>query len=100
MANKKEHTIISASTGEQIKPGEAPVQHTIQPAAPVGNAKPLRIGAVLLWVAAIALEVLAAWQIIQLANLNAAGIPAPGSKLWIIICPSSATSSRTSPIGH
>lgn len=85
MAKKKEHTIISASTGEEIKPGEAAVQHTIQPAAPVGNAKPLRIGAVALWVAAVVLEVLAAWQIIAIANMNGAGIPTPPARLWIVI---------------
>ena len=96
MAKKKEHTIISASTGEEIKPGEAAVQHTIQPAAEVGSAKPLRIGAICLWAAAIVCEVLAVlvlfgkihmtflplmWQLIVLIVLDAACVIA-GAQLW------------------
>ncbi len=85
---KKEHTIVSASTGQQVKPGEVVAQteqHTIVQAAPVGNAKKLRIIAVVLWVAAIVLEVLAVWQIFQIANLSKAGIAVPGLKLAIVI---------------
>ena len=90
MAKRKEHTIISASTGQELKPGESAVPqaqttHTIQQAAPVGNARTLRIVAVILWVAAIVMEVLAAWQIIRAANLNSAGIAVPSSARLIII---------------
>ena len=96
MAEKKQHTIISASTGEQVKPGEAPAQHTIKPAAPVGNAKGLRIGAVCLWAAAIVFEVLAVlvlfgkihmtflpvmWQLIVLLVLDLACVIV-GSQFW------------------
>ena len=61
MAEKKQHTIISADTGAEVKPGTSPKPqaHTVKPAAEVGNAKGLRIGAVILWVAAIVFEVLA-----------------------------------------
>ncbi len=54
---KKEHKIVSASTGEAVKPGKRPaasaaVQQT-------GNATGLRVGAVILWVIALVFEVLA-----------------------------------------
>ncbi len=57
MAEKKEHKIVSASTGQAVKPGKKPaatasVQQT-------GNATGLRIGAVVLWVVALIFEVLA-----------------------------------------
>ena len=96
---KKEHTIISASTGQQVKPGEVVAQtetHTIHQAAPVGDAKPLRIGAVVLWAAAILFEVLAVlvafgkisltflpqmWMLIILIVLDLACVIA-GSQLW------------------
>ncbi len=68
MAEKKEHKIVSASGGEVKKPKVKPaaesapqtVQHTIKPAPEKGNPTGLRIGAVVLWVLAIAFEVLAA----------------------------------------
>ena len=96
---KKEHTIVSASTGQQVKPGEVVAQtetHTIHQAAPVGDAKPLRIGAVVLWAAAILFEVLAVlvafgkisltflpqmWMLIILIVLDLACVIA-GSQLW------------------
>ena len=62
MAQKKEHKIISADTGEQVKPGAAPkpqASPNLKPAKEVGNPKPMRIGAVCLWAAAIIFEVLA-----------------------------------------
>ncbi len=49
MAEKKQHTIVAADGGE-VK---------IKEAKPVGNATGLRVGAIVLWVAAIAFEVLA-----------------------------------------
>ena len=56
---KKEHKIVSASSGEEVKPGAVKPRPAMTQAAPVGNATGLRIGAVVLWVAAIAFEVLA-----------------------------------------
>ena len=55
MAEQKQKKIVSATTGEEITPGKRPVTQ----AAPVGNAAGYRIGAVVLWVVAIACEVLA-----------------------------------------
>ena len=57
MAEKKQHTIVSASTGENVTNKPRPQAA----AAPVksGNATGLRIAAVLFWVVAIAFEVLA-----------------------------------------
>ena len=70
-AEKKEHKIVSASTGEQVtsKPagGKKPVVHE---AAPVGNASGLRIGAVVLWVVAIIFEVLALLVVLGKINLH------------------------------
>jgi amino acid permease len=63
MAEKKEHKIVSASDGKAAKkPAAAPgtVQHTVKPAAPKGSAGGLRAGAIVLWIAAIVFEVLAA----------------------------------------
>ncbi|MEG2653946.1 MAG: hypothetical protein RSA17_10235 [Ruthenibacterium sp.] len=62
---KKVHKIISATDGTQIekstaaKPAAATetVQRTVKDAKPVGNAGALRIGAVVLWVAAILFEI-------------------------------------------
>lgn len=61
MSEKKEHKIVSASTGAQVskKAAAASSQVAKKPAAPVGNATPLRIGAILLWLLAIGFEVLA-----------------------------------------
>ncbi len=50
---KKKKTIVSASNGKETS------TRKVKTAAPVGNATGLRIGAVVLWVVAIALEVLA-----------------------------------------
>ncbi len=52
-APKKKKTIISASDGKET------TARKVKEAAPVGNATGLRIGAAVLWVVAIALEVLA-----------------------------------------
>ncbi len=61
MAEKKQHTIVSASTGEKVKGKPASA------AAPVktGNGTGLRIGAVLLWILALACEVLAVALILE-----------------------------------
>jgi len=73
MAEKKQHTIISANTGEAVKPGTSPVTHTVKPAAEVGNAKPLRIGAVILWALAIVFEVLAV--LVAFGKINLTFLP-------------------------
>jgi len=80
MAEKKQHKIVSASTGEQVtgKPasGKKPVIHE---AAPVGNASGLRIGAIVLWVVALIFEVLA--LLVVLGKLNLHFLPT----LWQLI---------------
>ena len=100
MAQKKEHKIVSATTGAEVKPGEAVPKpegaHNVKPAAPVGNAKGMRIGAVCLWIAAVIFEVLAVlvlfgkihmtflpmmWQLILLIVLDLACVII-GSQLW------------------
>jgi len=55
MAEKKEHKIVSASGGEVRRPGG----HSVKPAPEKGNAGGLRAGAVVLWIFAIAFEILA-----------------------------------------
>ena len=69
MAEKKKHNIVSASSGQAAKPvsGKKPA---IQQAAPVGNATGLRIGAIALWVLAIAFEVLAILVVLGTLNFN------------------------------
>lgn len=96
MATKKEHKIVSASTGEEIKPGAVKPKPNMTAAAPVGNATGLRIGAVCLWVAAIVFEVLAllvvlgkldlkfmptVWQLIVFIVLDLACVII-GAQLW------------------
>ncbi|MCR5763619.1 MAG: hypothetical protein K6G00_09595 [Treponema sp.] len=61
MAEKKKHKIVSASTGQAVKPGKKPAAAIQQ----TGNATGLRIGAVILWVAALAFEVLAIALILE-----------------------------------
>lgn len=64
MAEKKEHKIVSASTGADITNKPRPAASA---AAGVksGNATGLRIGAVLFWIAALAFEVLAIALILE-----------------------------------
>lgn len=57
MAEKKKKRIISADDGTEVAAGSR--KKAAKEAAPVGNATGLRIGAVALWVVAIALEVVA-----------------------------------------
>ena len=54
---KKKKKIISADDGAEVKAGSK--KRPAKEAAPVGNATGLRIGAAALWIAAIALEVVA-----------------------------------------
>lgn len=53
MAEKKKHKIVAAETQEDVTP-----KKTVKDAKPVGNAKGLRIGAIIFWVFAVAFEVL------------------------------------------
>ncbi len=95
MAEEKKKKIISADTGEEVKPG-ASKKPAVKPAAPVGNATGLRIGAVVLWVFAIVFEVLAVlilagkihmtflpvmWQLIVMIVLDLACVII-GAQLW------------------
>lgn len=61
MAEKKEKKIISADTNQEISKEEieAKRKENYKQAKPVGNAKSKRIAAIILWVIAIAMEVLA-----------------------------------------
>lgn len=65
MAEKKEKKIVSADSGEKISNKEAARKsaekgtRATQEAAPVGNSTGLRIGAVLCWLGAFALEIVA-----------------------------------------
>jgi len=55
---KKKKKIVSASTGKEVKAGSRK-KATVKKAAPVGNATGLRVGAILLWLVALAFEVVA-----------------------------------------
>lgn len=61
MAEKKEKKIISADTKQEISKEEieAKRKENYKEAKPVGNAKSKRIAAIILWIVAIAMEVLA-----------------------------------------
>ena len=85
MADKKEHKIVSADTGEEtsVEAVEAAnkeaKEHKIKEAAPVGNATAYRAGAIGLWVLAIVFEVLAILTL--LGKLNVRFLPT----LWGLI---------------
>ncbi|MBR1758958.1 MAG: hypothetical protein IJ744_09580 [Lachnospiraceae bacterium] len=73
MAEKKEHKLVNAETGEALKQGEKPAKverPEMKEAAPVGNATGLRIGAICLWVVAILFEVLALLVVLGKLNLK------------------------------
>lgn len=60
MAEPKKKKIVSADTGKEVKAGSRKKSASRKKeAAPVGNATGLRVGAVILWLVAIALEVVA-----------------------------------------
>lgn len=90
MAEKKEHKLVAAAGGE------GKTEHKLQEAKPTGNASGLRIGAVLLWVAALVFEILAVlilfgkihmtflpvmWQLIIMLVLDLACVII-GAQLW------------------
>ncbi len=69
MAEEKKKKIISADTGEEVEAGSQK-KPTMQAAKPVGNATGLRIGAIILWVVAIAFEVLALLVVLGKLRIN------------------------------
>ena len=71
MAEKKEHKIVQAETGTSGK--------VIQEAKPVGNATGLRVGAIILWVAALIFEILA--YLVVIGKINLTFLP----QLWQLI---------------
>lgn len=111
MAEKKTHKIVSASTGETVKPGSKPkkpaqvkpaaeaepdAQPHVKPAKENGNPMVLRIVAIVLWLVAIVCEVLAVlilfgkinmtflpviWQLIVMIVLDLICVII-GSQLW------------------
>lgn len=67
MAEPKKKKIVSADSGKEVAAGS---KKKVKEAAPVGNATGLRIGAVALWVVAIALEVVAYLMLIGKINFT------------------------------
>ena len=59
MAEPKKKKIVSADTGKEVAAGSRKKKGNMKEAAPVGNATGVRIGAVALWVVALALEFVA-----------------------------------------
>lgn len=69
MAEKKTRKIVSASSGKEVEAGSQK-KVTYKKAAPKGNATGLRIGAVILWVLALAFEVVAVLILFGKINLT------------------------------
>lgn len=67
---KKKKKIVSADSGKEIEAGSLKKKGARKEAAPVGNATGLRIGAVALWLVAIAFEVVAVLMLNGKINLN------------------------------
>ena len=70
MAEAKKKKIVSADSGKEVKAGSLKKKGARKEAAPVGNATGLRIGAVALWLIAIAFEVVAVLMLNGKINLN------------------------------
>ena len=70
MAEAKKKKIVSADSGKEIEAGSLKKKGARKQAAPVGNATGLRIGAVALWLVAIAFEVVAVLMLNGKINLN------------------------------
>lgn len=66
MAEPKKKKIVDADSGKEVKAGS----RKKKAAAPVGNATGFRVGAIILWVVALAFEVLAYLVLIGKVNLN------------------------------
>ena len=69
MAEKKTKKFVSADSGKETAAPKTKAK-VVKEAAPVGNAKSLRLGAVGLWVLAIVMEVLALLVVIGKINLK------------------------------
>ncbi len=69
MAEEKKKKIVSADTGEEVDINNIQ-KPAAQAAAPVGNATGLRIGAIILWVVAIAFEILALLVVLGKVDLK------------------------------
>lgn len=67
---KKKKKIVSADSGKEVAAGSLKTSGSRKEAAPVGNATGLRIGAVALWLVAIALEVVAVLMLNGKINLT------------------------------
>lgn len=67
---KKKKKIVAADTGETVAAGSRKKKGARKEAAPVGNATGYRVGAVLLWLVAIALEVVAVLMLNGTINLT------------------------------
>lgn len=80
---KKEHTLVSADTGQALQSGQKPPKPQMVAAPPVGNATSLRIGAVVLWVLAIVFEVLA--LLVVLGKLNLKFLPTMWQLILLIV---------------
>ena len=80
MSEKKTKRIVSTD-GQEVK--ETSRARVVKKAAPVGNATGLRIGAVILWVAAIAFEVLAI--LIFTGNINWTFMPVTGQLIAALV---------------
>ena len=76
---KKKKKIVSADTGKEVAAGSKKKKGARKEAAPVGNATGLRVGAVALWLVAIALEVVA--YLVYNGTINVTFMPS----LWLII---------------
>ena len=69
VAEEKKKKIVSADTGEEVEAGSMK-RPAAQAAAPVGNAAGLRIGAIVLWVVALAFEILALLVVLGKVDLK------------------------------
>jgi len=76
---KKKKKIVSADTGKEVAAGSKKKKGARKEAAPVGNATGLRVGAVALWLVAIALEVVA--YLVYNGTINVTFMPS----IWLII---------------
>ena len=70
MAEAKKKKIVAAGTGEEVKAGSRKKATVKKQAAPVGNATGLRVGAIVLWLAALGFEFLAWFVFIGKINLT------------------------------
>lgn len=70
MAEAKKKKIVAAGTGEEVKAGSRKKAVVKKQAAPVGNATGLRVGAIILWLAALGFEFLAWFVFIGKINLT------------------------------